>query len=177
MNRFVKGNSELCIGCRTCMIACVVAHEGKQIFQIDPDGYDFHPRLNVVKTATKTMTVQCHHCENAPCVKVCPVDAMTQGANSVELNEDKCIGCRQCVMACPFGAVQMVEKKFNPRHDVSPITAHKCDLCQSTGDGPACVRVCPTEALTFYDGQKVDEVVQSKSLRTAKASAMVEGEA
>ena len=50
MNYFVKGNPDLCIGCRTCMIGCVVAHEGKRIFEVDPDSYDFNPRLHVVRT-------------------------------------------------------------------------------------------------------------------------------
>ena len=49
MNYFVKGNPDLCIGCRTCMIGCVVAHEGKHIFEIDPDSYAFNPKLHMVK--------------------------------------------------------------------------------------------------------------------------------
>ena len=46
MNYFVKGNPDLCIGCRTCMIGCVVAHEGKHIFEVDPDSYSFNPKLH-----------------------------------------------------------------------------------------------------------------------------------
>ena len=59
MNYFVKGNPDLCIGCRTCMIGCVVAHEGKHIFEVDPDSYSFNPKLHVVKTADLTVPVQC----------------------------------------------------------------------------------------------------------------------
>ena len=47
MNYFVKGNPDLCIGCRTCMIGCVVAHEGKHIFEVDPDSYSFNPKLHM----------------------------------------------------------------------------------------------------------------------------------
>ena len=61
MNGYVQGDPMLCIGCRTCMIACVVAHEGKRIFEIDPDGYDFHPKLKVVKTWNVSVPVQCKH--------------------------------------------------------------------------------------------------------------------
>ena len=77
MNYFVKGNPDLCIGCRTCMIGCVVAHEGKRIFEVDPDSYDFNPRLHVVRTVRLSVPVQCKHCENprysASTVKIRPV--------------------------------------------------------------------------------------------------------
>lgn len=174
MNRFVKGNPSLCIGCRTCMIACVVAHEGKHIFEIDPNGYDFQPRIQVVKTRTKTATVQCHHCEDAPCVKACPVGAMVKGVNSVDLREDRCIGCRQCVLACPFGAVQMVEKRFSGQAGAIRVTAHKCDLCQSTAEGkPACTAVCPTDALTYYTGAELTQQTEQKNAQTAFLSAAI----
>ena len=51
MHYFVKANPDLCIGCRTCMIGCVVAHEGLRIFEVDPDSYTFNPKLHMVKTA------------------------------------------------------------------------------------------------------------------------------
>jgi len=170
MKRFVKGNPNLCIGCRTCMIACVVAHEGKQIFEIDPDSYDFHPRIQVVKTTDKTLTVQCHHCENAPCAKACPVGAIQINTHSIDLNPSKCIGCRQCVFACPFGAIQMVEEKFSNLDGSRRITAHKCDLCQDTGASPACVAVCPTDALTYYTEENFVSLVESKNANTAKVA-------
>ena len=53
------------------------------------------------------MTVQCHQCENAPCVKVCPVGALEKGTDSILMHEERCIGCKQCTMVCPFGAIQM----------------------------------------------------------------------
>ena len=175
MNRFVKGNPLFCIGCRTCMVACVVAHRGNGIFTTDPESENFNPRIHLVKTKTKTMTVQCHHCENAPCVKVCPVGALEKGTDSILLHEERCIGCKQCTLACPFGAIQMksVAGEGNVR-----VVANKCDLCANTEEGaPACVSHCPTEALTFYEIDSVQNIVDKKNLQTAlNAWAVKEGQ-
>ena len=175
MNRFVKGNPLLCIGCRTCMVACVVAHRGNGIFTTDPDSEDFFPRIHVIKTKTKTMTVQCHHCENAPCVTVCPVGALENGPDSILLHEERCIGCQQCTMACPFGAIQM--KTVDDEQGVRTV-ANKCDLCAHTEEGtPACVSHCPTEALTYYVDDAIQNIVSQKNLQTArKAWAAKEGQ-
>lgn len=162
MNQFVKSNTNLCIGCRTCMIACVVAHEGKHIYEIDPNGYDFNPRLTMTKTVTLTSTVQCHHCENAPCVKVCPVDALYFDKDRIGLDQEICIGCKQCNHACPFGAIRMVDMTVSEDRTVKKTVAHKCDLCTGLGHGPACVSVCPTGALTLENGQSIDDMVTSK---------------
>ncbi len=85
MNSFVIANSSRCIGCRTCMIACVVAHEGKRIFEIDPDGYAFNPRLFMVKTVKLSAPVQCRHCENAACKQACTSGAINIGNGTVPL--------------------------------------------------------------------------------------------
>lgn len=167
MNQFVKSNSDLCIGCRTCIIACVVAHEGKRIYEIDPDGFDFHPRLTMIKTAKITSTVQCHHCENAPCVAVCPVEALYVDVDRIGLDQEKCIGCKQCNHACPFGAIRMIDMTVSEDRTVKKTVAHKCDLCTGLGHGSACVSVCPTGALTLESDQSMDDLVASKRERTA----------
>ncbi|WP_228378706.1 4Fe-4S dicluster domain-containing protein, partial [Treponema endosymbiont of Eucomonympha sp.] len=109
MNRFVQANPLLCIGCRTCMISCVVAHEGKRIFEIDPDGYAFNPRLFMVKTARVSAPVQCRHCENPACKASCTSGAISVAGGAVVISAERCIGCKNCVVACPFGAVEIVE--------------------------------------------------------------------
>lgn len=155
MNRFVIADPAKCIGCRTCEIACVRAHSA---FGDPITPQNFHPRLNVIKGLTYSAPIQCRHCENAPCARVCPTGAMHQGDDgTVQLDEARCIGCRMCTLACPFGAVSMVEKPVdNPvegplsvRHTVC--VASKCDLCTHRPDGPQCVRVCPTKALSLID--------------------------
>ena len=105
MNYFVKGNPDLCIGCRTCMIGCVVAHEGKRIFEIDPDSYTFNPKLHMVKTAKLSIPVQCKHCENPACMAVCTAGAISQKDHGVMIDINKCMGCKSCMDACPFGAI------------------------------------------------------------------------
>lgn len=146
MNDFVKGNPLLCIGCRTCMIACVVAHSKVDIFSTNERCTYFKPRIKVKKTKAITMTVQCHQCENAPCVTACPTGALKQGLHSVEFAAASCIGCHQCSLACPFGAIEMIDEQATTR-----VIANKCDLCAQTKEGqPACVAACPTGALVFY---------------------------
>ncbi|GMO59534.1 MAG: 4Fe-4S dicluster domain-containing protein [Termitinemataceae bacterium] len=150
MNSFVKATPLRCIGCRTCMIACVVAHEGKRIFEIDPDAYNFNPRLFMVKTAKLSAPVQCRHCENAACLQACTSGAISEKDGSVNIDAKKCIGCKNCVLACPFGAVEIVEKiAADKKGAISQpkMVANKCDLCKGSADNPQCVHVCPTNAL------------------------------
>ncbi|SJZ67755.1 4Fe-4S dicluster domain-containing protein [Megasphaera cerevisiae] len=109
MNKFIKADPILCIGCRTCMIACVVNHTGKRIFEIDPNSYDFNPRIHIVKNKNVTKPVQCHHCPKPKCLEACPFDVISLGKDSVILDEDRCTGCGFCAKACPFGAITMAE--------------------------------------------------------------------
>ncbi|MGL5031211.1 MAG: 4Fe-4S dicluster domain-containing protein [Aeromonas sp.] len=98
MNRFVIADPKLCIGCGTCMAACSSVHKAQGLQQA--------PRLTVMRHELATMPVQCRHCDDAPCIKVCPVEAIAQTDDSVQINESLCIGCNLCAVACPFGAVQ-----------------------------------------------------------------------
>jgi electron transport protein HydN len=131
------------------MIACVVAHEGKRIFEIDPDGYAFNPRLFMVKTAKLSAPVQCRHCENAACKQACTSNAISIKDNTVVIDAKKCIGCKNCVIACPFGAVEIVETAEVNSDGTNKKIANKCDLCVGVADKPSCIRVCPTEALAL----------------------------
>lgn len=142
MNHTLKADPILCIGCRTCMIACVVNHTGRHIFEIDPDGYDFNPRIHIKKTATKTTAVFCHQCPKPRCAEACPFGVITIGEDRIVLDESQCRGCGLCAKACPFGAITVVDG-----------TAYKCDLCASGETGqPACIPACPTEALSLLGG-------------------------
>ncbi|GHV82991.1 electron transporter HydN [Spirochaetia bacterium] len=162
MNSFVTATPMCCIGCRTCMIACVVAHEGKRIFEIDPDGYSFNPRLFMVKTAKLSAPIHCHHCENAACKQSCTSGAITIQDNIVSINTKKCIGCKNCIIACPFGAVELVETAEVNNDNTPKKVANKCDLCTGVADKPQCVRVCPTEALKLVTEDAFGDNLVSK---------------
>lgn len=166
MNYFVKGNPDLCIGCRTCMIGCVVAHEGRHIFEIDPDSYSFNPKLHMVKTAILSVPVQCKHCEDPACMQVCPTSAISRKEHCIVIDTEKCMGCKSCMEACPFGAIDMaVQAGVCQADGKERMVANKCDLCYGLEKGPACVRVCPTEALTFVTDESMKNAVDSR--RTA----------
>ncbi|MDR1920717.1 MAG: 4Fe-4S dicluster domain-containing protein [Candidatus Adiutrix sp.] len=171
MNGFVQGDPMLCIGCRTCMIGCVVAHEGLRIFEIDPDGYDFHPRLKVVKTYNVSVPVQCKHCENPACMAVCKSGAISRIDGAVSIDRALCIGCKSCAEACPFGAVEMVTLGGVLNADGSPkATANKCDLCKDVPGGPTCLRVCPTAALRLVTQENMGETIRLKRLGALEAA-------
>jgi formate dehydrogenase beta subunit len=88
----------------------------------------------------------CMHCTDAGCVKVCPSGALYHtDLGTVGIHKEKCIGCKECIAACPFHI---------PRYDANTDKVYKCDLCYSRikeGLAPACVKSCPTGALTIGD--------------------------
>lgn len=170
----------LCIGCRRCVYGCVrennisrdvqihyirVVKMAESELSLEKGDHYYHPAA-VPEEGFSYMPVQCQQCDNPPCVKVCPVKALWQEADGiVVLDYDWCIGCRDCMAACPYRAL-----KFNwrtpsiPENEINPATHYlgnrprsrgvveKCHLCiQRVRDGryPACVEICPTGARKF----------------------------
>ena len=96
-----------------------------------------------------TATV-CRQCEDAPCANVCPNGAISRDKGFVHVMQERCIGCKTCVVACPYGAMEVVVRPvirnsgagLNVRADKAE--ANKCDLCNHREDGPACMAACPT---------------------------------
>lgn len=174
MNRFVISEPGKCIGCNTCMAACTDVHKRA--------GLQSHPRLKVTRSWDATAPILCHHCEDAPCARVCPVNAITHGADSIVLNEQTCIGCKLCALACPFGAITPDGtgiagvagiKVSTPTYSAAldPLLAWevgvhavaiKCDLCAFREQGPACVQSCPTKALYVVDPGGLAEINETK---------------
>ena len=152
-NQFVIANPNTCIGCATCMAACY-----ESALQRDKVAV---PRLIVTRSKSGTMPNQCRQCDDAPCANVCPVGSLSFGADSIEVNEDLCIGCKMCTLACPFGAIRM-----EPGEDEKCI-AVKCDLCFGREDGPACIEVCPTDALSLIDSKYLSSSVVNKKAEDA----------
>jgi Fe-S-cluster-containing dehydrogenase component len=127
-----------CIGCEACVQACEECgtHRGTSLIhldQIDPG------------VSTQTAPMVCMHCEDPTCAKVCPADAIKQNEAGVVQSalKPRCIGCSNCVLACPFGV---------PRYYPEPDQMMKCDMCfdrTSQGLAPMCASVCPSEALWY----------------------------
>ena len=138
MNRFILTDPEKCIGCRTCEVACMMSHQSSAT----PEA--FTSRIRVVKGGTFTTAVGCHQCEDAPCANVCPTGAIHRAAGAWLVEQARGIGCKSCMVACPFGAMQV-------RVVGDRVQALKCDLCMHREGGPACVEACPTHALRCID--------------------------
>lgn len=126
--------TDKCTGCLACVVTCIDHH-------YPADAHDAVSLRRYAKTVlpsgyTKYDTESCHHCENAPCVKSCPVGAIRQDDSGwVLVDRAVCIGCRMCLRVCPFDIPQFdSERKMV-----------KCDGC---GGDPNCVRVCPNDALS-----------------------------
>ncbi|MEG5692221.1 formate-dependent uric acid utilization protein AegA [Enterobacter quasihormaechei] len=166
MNRFIMVNGQECIGCRACEVACVMAHNGEQHVLSERH---FHPRITVLTSATRTSPVTCHHCENAPCAQSCPNGAITQHSDSVQVNQQKCIGCKACVVACPFGTMDMLVTPLE--NDRVKASAHKCDLCLERPQGPACVENCPANVLTLATPAVLENLAKSRRERSARLDA------
>lgn len=166
MNRFIMANGQECIGCRACEVACVMAHNGEQHVLSERH---FHPRITVLISATRTSPVTCHHCENAPCAQSCPNGAITQHSDSVQVNQQKCIGCKACVVACPFGTMDLLVTPLE--NDRVKASAHKCDLCLERPQGPACVENCPANVLTLATPAVLENLAKSRRERSARLDA------
>lgn len=136
-----------CIGCNACTQAC------REINQV-PEGV---ARLEIKRIGPvgeypnqsfRFVRESCQHCEDAPCVRVCPTGAayIDRDTGVVAVDSWKCVGCQYCIAACPY------QVRF-----INPVTrsADKCDFCFESrlkqGELPACVEACPTQALVFGD--------------------------
>ncbi len=156
-----------CVGCNACTVACKVENG------TPPDHYWARVYTEETGTFPDTKTtyvpVLCNHCEDAPCVTVCPTGASYKRKDGIVMvNQDACIGCRFCMMACPYA------NRFYLRHGTLEAGYHgertefedakwdaftegtvtKCTFCaHRVDDGlePACVVTCPTDARIFGD--------------------------
>ncbi|RJT42240.1 formate-dependent uric acid utilization protein AegA [Rahnella woolbedingensis] len=167
MNRFVIADAGACIGCRACEVACVLSHNAQRY----PSREAFLPRIQVIKQDEIQSAVLCRHCEDAPCLRVCPTAALVRSDDSVQVIEELCIGCKTCVVACPFGAITVVRHADSQPGTGWPpaATAHKCDLCLGDPKGQACVNACPTQALHLITSGHLERYRAEKQRRSALA--------
>jgi electron transport protein HydN len=173
MNRFVIAEPSKCIGCRTCEVACAMAHPTDEGAALTPQ--NFSPRLTVVRCGTVTTAIMCRQCDDAPCAKACPVNAIVFAQDSVQVVQSRCIGCKSCVVACPYGAMNVVSVSapaqpptfFGLRQAKSE--AQKCDLCVSREEGQACIAACPTKALKLVDQTVIVSTLQRRREQAAQS--------
>ncbi len=140
MEKILVIDAEKCAGCRTCEATCSFHHEK-----------EFNPsksRIRILKweEAGLDLPTVCLQCDIPLCEKACPVKALSRETETgaILIDYDACIGCKMCVMACPFGGVSMDMAKRKPI---------KCDLC---GGKPACAEFCPTGAITYMNATKAN---------------------
>ncbi|WP_078060690.1 4Fe-4S dicluster domain-containing protein [Desulfotomaculum copahuensis] len=138
---------ERCVGCRSCQLACAVAHsEAKSLYGAVLNGEKPRARVFVHQAGEHKAPLNCRHCQDAPCIDACIAGAMHRKADDTVTNiggEQYCTACWMCVMVCPYGAV---------RSDAAGTMAVKCDReCKDDQGVPACVRACPTGALVYAE--------------------------
>jgi molybdopterin-containing oxidoreductase family iron-sulfur binding subunit len=159
-------------GCRDCVAACHAGHnvpdvgaEAHQVKWIWREGFAHvfpeHARYAPETVRAATLPIFCNHCASAPCVRVCPTQATwVRGDGIVMMDWHRCIGCRYCMAACPYGS-----RSFNwldprrhlaaPRLDFPTRTVgvvEKCNLCEerlARGEPPACAAACRQRAMIF----------------------------
>lgn len=161
-NAVVFCDPERCLGCHSCELACAVAHGGDDLFAAAAAGRTLRPRNRVVAVGEVRMPVQCRQCEDAPCALGCPTGAIVQEGGRVHIREKNCVGCKVCVMVCPFGAITVKnESDGRTGGRTNRGVARKCDLCAETGrSAPACAEACPTKAVTLVDLEELRRTLQ-----------------
>ena len=169
-----------CIGCKACQSACLEWNNLREEVGFNHGTYDnpldLTPESLTVMRFTEWVNPEtqnlewlirkdgCMHCEDPGCLKACPAPgAIVQYSNGiVDFDHDKCIGCGYCIKGCPFN-IPRISKVDNK--------AYKCTLCSdrvAVGQGPACAKACPTQAIVFgtKDEMKAHAEARIKDLKS-----------
>ncbi len=137
-------DSDNCIGCHACTVACKSEHDVP--LGVNRTWVKYIETGTFPDVARKFNVMRCNQCEDAPCMAICPTSALFRSDNGVvDFQDDDCIGCKSCMNACPYDALYI-----NPETN----TAHKCNMCNHRLEQdlePSCQVVCPTEAIIIGD--------------------------
>jgi Fe-S-cluster-containing dehydrogenase component/formate-dependent nitrite reductase membrane component NrfD len=133
-----------CIGCHACTVACKSEHDVP--IGVNRTWVKYIEKGSYPNTRRIFSVLRCNHCADAPCVKICPVGALFNREDGiVDFNGERCIACKSCTQACPYDSIHI-----NPETN----TAAKCNFCAhriDLGLRPACVNVCPEQAIIAGD--------------------------
>jgi formate dehydrogenase iron-sulfur subunit len=172
---------EACIDCGGCVVACkrtwdVPRDEQRISISTMLEGQEAAEGLNAssgrameqgASPGETAVPMQCYHCENAPCVSVCPTDSLIKKEDGfVDVRDDLCIGCQYCLSACPFGAPQFPDSDDGAASLFgNGGTMDKCTMCterQEVGKGPACAEECATDAILVGTPDQIAEELEHR---------------
>jgi Fe-S-cluster-containing dehydrogenase component/formate-dependent nitrite reductase membrane component NrfD len=158
-------DNQRCIGCHACTVACKVEHD-------DPIGVNktwvkYIEKGEFPDTSRNFSVMRCNHCDDSPCTDVCPTTALWEREDGiVDFDTERCIGCKACMQGCPYDALYI---------DPETSTAAKCNYCShrvDTGREPACVTVCPEDAIVAGDMEssesKISRTLSDKKVQVRK---------
>lgn len=135
-------NKELCMGCKSCVLACMLKHsKAKNMYLLDLESIDADSMGHIeLDKDNNPVPILCRHCEEPECVLTCMSGAMTKDRETgvVLYDNQKCGSCYMCVMSCPYGILKV--------DDRTKQNILKCDLCKDE-ECPKCVANCPTGAI------------------------------
>lgn len=156
-------DSTRCVGCRTCEYECAAAHglpePASDVEAVRTTNEKCNTVVNTFQTEKGEVYVkrQCMHCNEPACGAACLTKAMHKNATGpVTWDGDKCMGCRYCMVSCPFDGPKFEYFSANPK-------IQKCDMCferQKAGEMPVCVTNCPNEALMY--GKRRDLIKEAR---------------
>ena len=157
-----------CIDCKACVVACRA--ENDVPLQYSRNWLDEEVRGEYPRLIGTSEPEQCHHCQDPACVRVCPTGASYQRPDGiVAVKASECVGCRYCVVACPYEARFFREDKG---------VVEKCDFCAARvdrGEQPACVETCPGKVRVFGDindpRSPLAQLLSSRQYRVKKSEA------
>lgn len=139
-----------CSGCKACQAACNDKHDSvagvlwRRVYEVSGGNWIQEGNSWKHNILTYNISMACNHCEDPVCAKVCPAKAIYKRKDGIVLiDEEKCIGCRYCEWACPYGS---------PQYDPDKGVMSKCTLCYDyidEGRNPSCVDACPMRVLEF----------------------------
>ena len=142
-------DNRTCIGCHACTVACKSEHDVP--IGVNRTHVKYIEKGTYPDSTREFSVHRCNHCEDAPCTTICPTTALfTRSDGIVDFDDERCIGCKSCMHACPYDALYI---------DPNKGTAAKCNYCAHRIEHsyePACVIVCPTESIVSGDLDDAD---------------------